>query len=82
MSLLNEKEGWPLSNREYAFGWAVFGIGLSIEKAQSVVAGLDIKTVESWSLKQRRALAGFNNMIERMIGPRPYMVLAWDDPVL
>lgn len=76
MTLLSEQDGWPLSDREYAFGWAVFGIGLDTDKAQAVVAGLDTQTVEDWSLKQRRSLAGFNNMIERMIGPA-----SWDDPV-
>jgi hypothetical protein len=74
---INSRNGWPLSDREYAFGWLLFGEGLPIHVAEWKASAATMQQVDEWATKQKQALAGFLNMVDWMAGPA-----RWEDPVV
>lgn len=77
MHFYTADEGWPLSDREYAFGWLVLGRRMKRETAARKAATAPIHLIERWARRQRQALAGFLNMLDG-----PDALDAWEDPVL
>jgi len=54
---------FPLSDREYAFGWLVFGRGLSREESARLVATSMASVIDLWAGRQKTALRRFREIL-------------------
>ncbi len=53
-----------MSEREYALGWLVLGLGYSIPTATNIVSNASTPNIERWVALQKQALIGFIKMID------------------
>ena len=54
---------FPLSDREYAFGWLVLGLGMSRFAANNIAAVATYLQVDLWAKKQKTAIRNFRRLI-------------------
>ncbi len=53
--------------REYAFGWLVFGMGYDIPAAANIASNASTPNVERWAELQKQALAAFVALIHEKV---------------
>ena len=58
-----------MDDREYAFGWLVFGMGFSIPTAANIASNASTPNIERWAQDQKRALTAFIALLEKLTMP-------------